>query len=53
VRDPLAVEHACSMLGLAAPTEGEAKVYATTKRGLVVWREGWEFPICCDREAVS
>ena len=48
MRDRLAVERACQRLGLAAPEEGEAKIYATTKKGLVVRLEGWEFPICFD-----
>jgi len=48
VRDRHAVERACNRLGLAAPVEGEAKVYATTKKGLLVRLEGWEFPLVCD-----
>ena len=48
VRDRVAVERACTRLGLTAPTEGEARIYATTKTGLLVRLEGWEFPVCCD-----
>ena len=44
VRDRHAVERACNRLGLAAPVEGEAKVYATTKKGLLVRLPDWEFP---------
>jgi len=48
VRDRAAVERACSRLGLAAPVDGEAKVYATAKAGLLVKLAGWEFPVVCD-----
>ena len=48
VRDRVAVERACRRLGVPEPVEGEAKIYATTKRGLLVRLEGWEFPVCCD-----
>jgi len=48
VRDRHAVERACDRLGLAAPIEGEAKVYATFKKGLLVHFQDWEFPIVCD-----
>ena len=36
VRDRQAVERACTRLGLALPEVGEAKVYATTKKWLLV-----------------
>jgi hypothetical protein len=48
VRDRQAVERACNRLGLAAPDEGEAKIFATTKKGLLVRLEGWQFPLVCD-----
>ena len=48
VRDRVAVERACRRLGLADLIDGEAKIYATIKRGLLVRLEDWEFPVCCD-----
>ena len=48
VRDRQAVERACARLNLAAPIDGEAKVFTTWKKGLLVRLEGWEFPIVCD-----
>jgi hypothetical protein len=48
VRDREAARRACRRLGLTEPTEGEAKIYATTKRGLLVRLEGREFPVVCD-----
>jgi len=48
VRDRAAVERACARLSLAAPEEGEAKIYSATKTGLLVRLQDWEFPVCCD-----
>jgi hypothetical protein len=48
VRDREAVTRTCRRLELAEPVEGEAKVFATMKRGLLVRLKDWEFPIVCD-----
>ena len=48
VRDREAVERACARLNLAAPIEGEAKIFTTWKKGLLVHLKDWEFPVVCD-----
>ena len=48
VRDREAVERACRRLELPEPVDGEAKVFATWKKGLLVRLKDWEFPIVCD-----
>jgi len=48
VRDRQAIARACSRLGLAGPVDGEAKVFTTSKRGLLVQLPDWEFPVVCD-----
>jgi hypothetical protein len=48
VRDREAVSRACHRLELPEPVEGEAKVFATLKNGLLVQLKDWEFPIVCD-----
>jgi hypothetical protein len=48
VRDREAVQRACRRLDLVEPLEGEAKVFSTMKRGLLVRLKDWEFPIVCD-----
>src|SRR5688572_4694997 len=48
VRDREAVNRACRRLELPVPFEGEAKVFTTWKKGLLVQLKAWEFPIVCD-----
>ena len=48
VRDREAVSRACRRLELPEPFEGEAKVFTTLKKGLLVQLKDWEFPIVCD-----
>lgn len=48
MRDRDAVQLACRRLQLAEPAEGEAKVFTSVKRGLLVHLKEWEFPIVCD-----
>src|SRR5215207_10469891 len=48
VRDREAVGRACRRLELPEPVEGEAKVFTTQKRGLLVRLKDWEFPVVCD-----
>jgi len=45
---PQTVERAGARLGLAPTNEGEAKVFATTRMGLLVRLRDWEFPVVCD-----
>ena len=48
VRDREAVNRACRRLAIASPVDGEAKIFAATKRGLLVQLKDWEFPIVCE-----
>jgi hypothetical protein len=48
VRNREAVVRACGRLKLTEPVEGETKVFATMKNGLLVQLNDWEFPIVCD-----
>jgi hypothetical protein len=48
VRDRIAVARACHRLELPQPVEGEAKVFTTLRKGLLVRLNDWEFPIVCD-----
>src|SRR5215203_374677 len=48
VRDREAVGRACRRLELAEPVDGEAKVFTTQKKGLLVRLKDWEFPVVCD-----
>ena len=48
VRDREAVRRACRRLDLSDPVDGEAKVFTTMKKGLLVHLKDWEFPIICD-----
>ena len=48
VRDREAVSRTCRRLELPEPVEGEAKVFTTQKRGLLVRLKDWEFPVVCD-----
>lgn len=48
VRDPLAIQSACSRLKLPAPVYGPAKLFVTEKTGWVVKLTGWIYPIVCN-----
>jgi len=48
VRDREAVQRTCRRLSLSEPVEGEAKVFATMRKGLLVQLKDWEFPLVCD-----
>jgi hypothetical protein len=48
VRDPVAVNTACQHLGLAAPVDGEHRLFTTTVTGLGVSLPGWRFPVVCE-----
>ena len=48
VRDPVSVRAACSRLGLAAPVDGEHRLFTTTATGLGVALPGWRFPVVCE-----
>ena len=48
VRDREAVGRACRRLELPEPVEGEAKVFTTWRKGLLVHLKDWEFPVVCD-----
>src|SRR5688500_6127468 len=45
VRDPVAVAAACRRLGLPAPIEGTARLYASQSTGLIVQLPGWRYPV--------
>jgi hypothetical protein len=48
VRDPVAVRAACQRLGLAAPIEGEHRLFTSTVTGLGVSLPGWRFLVVCE-----
>lgn len=48
VRDPLAIQSACSRLKLPAPVYGPAKLFVTEKIGWVVKLTDWIYPIVCN-----
>lgn len=48
VRDPAAVAAACLRLGLAAPVQGTARLYAGQVQGLIVHLPGWQYPVVID-----
>jgi hypothetical protein len=48
VRDPAAVAAACQRLGLAAPTQGTARLYSGDATGLLVQLPGWQYPAVID-----
>jgi len=50
VRDQAAIAAACERLGLAAPTEGTHKLFASTETGLAVQLPGWNYPTVCKLE---
>jgi hypothetical protein len=48
VHDQIAVSAACNRLGLAAPQDGTAELYAGEASGLIVQLPGWRFPAVID-----
>ncbi|ADB18080.1 hypothetical protein Psta_3416 [Pirellula staleyi DSM 6068] len=48
VRDPVAVDAACRRIRIPAPTQGTAKLFTTTKTGLIVQLPGWKYPAVVD-----
>lgn len=50
VRDAAAVAAACKRMRLEEPKTGEAKLFSSTKTGLVVHLPGWNYPIVCETE---
>ena len=48
VRDPLAIQAACSRLKLPASVYGPAKLFVTEKIGWVVKLIDWRYPIVCN-----
>src|SRR5688500_8525796 len=48
IRDPAALAAACSRLGLAAPAEGTAQLYASAATGQIVRLPGWHYPAVVD-----
>lgn len=52
LRDPVAISAACQRLGLAAPVQGNAQLYAgQTAEGLLVQLPGWKYPIAINTES--
>ena len=50
VRDPAAVAAACRRLQLPQPTQGTARLFAGSARGLLVNLPGWRFPLVVQAE---
>ena len=48
VRDPLAIQKACSRLKLPAPVYGPANLFASEKVGWAVKLTGWNYPVVCN-----
>ena len=48
VRDPLAIQTACSRLKLSAPVYGPAKLFASEKIGWAIRLTGWNYPAVCN-----
>jgi hypothetical protein len=53
IRDPRAVEAACTRLGLAAPVEGSAQLFSGEAKGLLVQLPGWLYPAVIDTRSGS
>jgi hypothetical protein len=51
VRDPIALAAACGRLGLAAPTQGTARLFSSQKSGHLVQLPGWRYPVVVDLAA--
>jgi hypothetical protein len=50
VRDLAAIQAACRRLQLAAPMQGETKLFSGTVAGLAVQLPGWRYPVVCQTE---
>ena len=50
VRDPVALAAACARLGLKAPVQGTARLYASQATGQIVELPGWTYPVVIDTE---
>lgn len=48
VQNVAAVTAACTRLGLAAPTQGTARLYSGEVNGLIVQLPEWQYPIVID-----
>ena len=48
VRDPQAIQSACSRLKLPAPVYGAAKLFVGEKTGWAVKLTGWMYPVVCN-----
>jgi len=48
VRDPQAVQSACSRLKLPVPVHGPTKMFVGEKTGWAVWLTGWIYPVVCN-----
>jgi hypothetical protein len=48
LHDPAAISAACRRLGLAAPTEGTAKLFSGEATGLIVRLPEWHYPVVID-----
>jgi hypothetical protein len=51
IRDAPALAAACARRGLAPPVDGEAQLFSSTARGLVVRLPGWHYPVVVDAAA--
>ena len=50
MRDAVALAAACSRLGLKAPVQGTARLYASQATGQIVELPGWTYPVVIDTE---
>ena len=48
IKDPNALAAACARLGLAQPTQGKARLFASEASGLIVQLPGWTYPAVFD-----
>jgi hypothetical protein len=48
IKDPAALAAACRRLGLAEPTRGTARLFASQATGLIVQLPGWTYPVVVD-----
>ena len=48
VRNPLAIQSACSRLKLPAPINGPCKLFTSEKTGWAVKLNGWIYPVVCN-----
>jgi hypothetical protein len=48
VRDQAAIAAACRRMQLTDPVAGDAKLFSSTKAGIVVQLPDWHYPIVCE-----